>query len=82
MNVSELAVVDVRGPLTAQRQRLLSLLAALNDGQWAAPAARLSMSGEAAWRLLTGARYDASQVNLSGDMTLAEPLLSVRGIIV
>ena len=25
MNVSELAVVDVRGPLTAQRQRLLSL---------------------------------------------------------
>jgi len=40
------------------------------------------MSGEAAWRLLTGARYDASQVQLSGDMTLAEPLLSVRGIIV
>ncbi len=54
----------------------------LDEGEAAAPAARLSMSGEAAWRLLTGARYDASQVRLSGDMTLAEPLLSVRGIIV
>ena len=54
----------------------------LDEGETAAPAARLSMSGEAAWRLLTGARYDASQVRLSGDMTLAEPLLSVRGIIV
>ena len=54
----------------------------LAEGEAAAPAARLSMSGEAAWRLLTGARYDASQVELSGDRTLAEPLLSVRGIIV
>ncbi|HEY6295323.1 MAG TPA: maleylpyruvate isomerase N-terminal domain-containing protein [Streptosporangiaceae bacterium] len=54
----------------------------LDEGEAAAPAARLSVSGEAAWRLLTGARYDASQVRLSGDMTLAEPLLSVRGIIV
>jgi uncharacterized protein (TIGR03083 family) len=39
MNVSELAVVDVRGPLTAQRGRLLSLLASLSDEQWAAPTA-------------------------------------------
>jgi Mycothiol maleylpyruvate isomerase N-terminal domain len=54
----------------------------LDEGEAADPAARLSMSGEAAWRLLTGARYDATQVRLSGDMTLAEPLLSVRGIIV
>lgn len=54
----------------------------LDEGEAAAPAARLRMSGEAAWRLLTGARYDASQVQLSGDQTLAEPLLSVRGIIV
>ncbi len=54
----------------------------LDEGEAAAPAARLSMSGEAAWRLLTGARYDASQVQLTGDTTLAEPLLSVRGIIV
>jgi uncharacterized protein (TIGR03083 family) len=54
----------------------------LDEGEAAAPAARLSMSGEAAWRLLTGARYDASQVQLSGDPALAERLLSVRGIIV
>jgi len=54
----------------------------LSEGAAVAPAAGLSVSGEAAWRLLTGARYDASQVRLSGDLTLAEPLLSVRGIIV
>jgi uncharacterized protein (TIGR03083 family) len=39
VNVSELAVLDVRGPLTAQRGRLLSLLASLSDEQWAAPTA-------------------------------------------
>ena len=53
MKISEVPMVDVRGPLTAQRGRLL-----------------------------TGARYDTSQVQLWGDQTLAEPLLSVRGIIV
>lgn len=40
------------------------------------------MSAEAAWRLLAGARYDASRVSLSGDLALAEPLLLVRGVIV
>ena len=54
----------------------------LDDGQAAAPAASLRISGEAAWRLLTGARYDPRQVQLSGDQALAEPLLRVRGIIV
>ena len=54
----------------------------LDEGQAAAPAASLRMSGEAAWRLLTGASYDARQVQLSGDPALAEPLLQVRGIIV
>jgi hypothetical protein len=54
----------------------------LDEGQAAAPAARLRMSGEAAWRLLTGTQYDARQVQLSGDRALAEPLLRVRGIIV
>jgi hypothetical protein len=54
----------------------------LDEGQAAAPAASLRMSGEAAWRLLTGARYDARQVELSGDPALAEPLLQVRGVIV
>jgi hypothetical protein len=53
----------------------------LEEGRAAAPAARLRMSGEAAWRLLTGARYDTRQVQPSGDPALAEPLLRVRGII-
>jgi hypothetical protein len=39
MNISELAVVDVRGPLTAQRERLLGLLTSLSAEQWAAPTA-------------------------------------------
>ena len=54
----------------------------LDEGQPAAPAARLRITGEAAWRLLTGARYDARQLQLSGDPALAEPLLRIRGIIV
>jgi uncharacterized protein (TIGR03083 family) len=55
----------------------------LDEGQQAAaPTASLRISGEAAWRLLTGARYDMDQVRLSGDPALAEPLLQVRGIIV
>lgn len=54
----------------------------LDEGQAAAPAASLRISGEAAWRLLTGARHDAGQVQLSGDPALADPLLRVRGIIV
>jgi hypothetical protein len=54
----------------------------LDEGQAAAPAATLRMSGEAAWRLLTGARYDTRQVELSGNPALTEPLLQVRGVIV
>ena len=54
----------------------------LDGGQADAPTARLRMSGEAAWRLLTGAHYDARQVQLSGDRALLGPLLRVRGIIV
>jgi len=54
----------------------------LNEGQAAAPAASLKMTGEAAWRLLTGGRYDTRAVQFSGEPTLADPLLSVRGIIV
>jgi uncharacterized protein (TIGR03083 family) len=54
----------------------------LDERQAAAPAAALRISGETAWRLLSGARYDKGQVQLSGDPTLAEPLLRVRGIIV
>jgi mycothiol maleylpyruvate isomerase-like protein len=54
----------------------------LDEAQAAAPAASLRMTGEAAWRLLTGARYDTRQVQPSGEPALAEPLLRVRGIIV
>ncbi|HEX8006643.1 MAG TPA: maleylpyruvate isomerase N-terminal domain-containing protein [Trebonia sp.] len=54
----------------------------LDERQAAAPATSLRISGEAAWRLLTGARYDTGQAQLSGDPALAEPLLQVRGIIV
>jgi len=54
----------------------------LDEREAAAPAAGLRITGEAAWRLLTGARYDASQAQLMGDRALAEPLLRVRGIIV
>jgi hypothetical protein len=45
----------------------------LDEGQADAPAVGLPISGEAAWRLLTGARYDARQVQLSGDPAPAEP---------
>jgi hypothetical protein len=44
--------------------------------------ARLRIDGEAAWRLLTGAAYDAGQAELSGEPALTGPLLQVRGIIV
>lgn len=54
---------------------------ALDEGQAAGPAATLQMTAEAAWRLLTGGRYDPRQVHLSGDPALAGPLLQVRGII-
>jgi hypothetical protein len=54
----------------------------LDEGQAAAPAASLRINGDAAWRLLTGARYDARQVQLSGDPAMADSLLQVRGIIV
>ena len=54
----------------------------LDEGQAAAPAASLQMTGEAAWRLLTGARHDTRQVQPSGNRALTEPLLQVRGIIV
>jgi hypothetical protein len=47
-----------------------------------APAATLRATGGALWRLLTGARYDEDQVELSGDPALAGRLLQVRGIIV
>src|SRR5580658_9409478 len=39
MRIGEVPVVDVRGSLTAQRERLLSLLSSLSDAQWAAPTA-------------------------------------------
>jgi uncharacterized protein (TIGR03083 family) len=54
----------------------------LADGRPAEPAARLRIDADAAWRMLTGARYNERQVQLSGDQALAQSLLRVRGIIV
>lgn len=54
----------------------------LDEGRTGAAAALLHMTGDAAWRLLTGARYDPSQVQLSGDSALTIPLLRVRSIVV
>jgi hypothetical protein len=54
----------------------------LDEGRAAAPTASLQMTGEAAWRLLTGASCDTRQVQSSGEPALAEPLRRVRGIIV
>jgi uncharacterized protein (TIGR03083 family) len=53
----------------------------LDERRAAAPAATLRMTGDAAWRLLTGTPCDPRQVQLSGDPALGEPLLRVRGII-
>jgi len=39
MRIDQVPAVDVRGSLTAQRGRLLSLLASLSGAQWAAPTA-------------------------------------------
>lgn len=54
----------------------------LEEGRPAEPAAGLRTTGDAAWRLLTGAPYDARQVQLSGEPGLTPALLEVRGIIV
>ena len=54
----------------------------LDEGRATNPAASLRSTGDAAWRLLTGAPHDSHQVQLSGDPTLAQPLLQVHGIIV
>ena len=51
-------------------------------GRAAAAAASLHMTGDAAWRLLTGASYDRSQIWLTGDEALGEPLLRVRGVVI
>lgn len=39
MQIEKMPVTDVRGPLSAQRQRLLSLLTSLSGAQWDAPTA-------------------------------------------
>jgi hypothetical protein len=54
----------------------------LDEGRPAEPAAGLRITGDAAWRLLTGAPYDLTQAQLSGEPALAQALLQVRGIIV
>ena len=61
----------------------------IGDGQWMLepgpadePAAALVMTSEAAWRSLTAAAYDSTQVRATGPIELTDPLLRVRGILV
>lgn len=54
----------------------------LDEGGTTEAAASLRISGDAAWRLLTGANYDPSQVQLSGSRELAEAVIRVRSVIV
>lgn len=54
----------------------------VESGLQSQPAATLTLPGDAAWRLLTGARYPSQAVRVSGDTALGEPLLAVRAVIV
>jgi uncharacterized protein (TIGR03083 family) len=54
----------------------------LEEGSPAAPQAALSMEGDAAWRLLTGATVPEGTLTMEGDTALLQPLLAVRGILV
>jgi uncharacterized damage-inducible protein DinB len=90
MRIREAPVVDVRGSLTTQRGRLLSLLTSFRDAQWAAPTAvpRWSVKDVALHLLavdlgwLAHSRDHEQPQDEYLPPSLAEPLLHVRGIIV
>jgi uncharacterized protein (TIGR03083 family) len=46
------------------------------------PEARVTMSSDAAWRVLTGAPYDTTQVTRHGRRDLTDGILAVRAIII
>jgi len=54
----------------------------LDEAGDADAAATLTMTGDAAWRLVTGASYDPNGVRTAGNSDLLRPLLLVRSIIV
>jgi hypothetical protein len=54
----------------------------LDEASVVDPVSSLTMTADAAWRLLTGAEYEESQVRIAGRADLAELLTKVRGIIV
>ena len=53
----------------------------LDDGAALAASATLTMTGDTAWRFLTGARYAPDSVAMAGPGSLLAPLLRVRGVI-
>jgi uncharacterized protein (TIGR03083 family) len=54
----------------------------LAEGLRPGAAATLTLTADTAWRLLTGARYDPSDIRTIGAPGLLEPLFGVRGVIV
>jgi len=54
----------------------------MDEGSCSSPAARMTMSADAAWRSLTGATVDPLEITHEGPVELTEAVLKVRGIIV
>lgn len=54
----------------------------LDEGAASSPAARVDMPGDVAWRILTGAPADRTNLRRSGPSHLVDALLDVRAIIV
>lgn len=54
----------------------------LDEGTSQSAAARVSMSGDTAWRMFTGGAYDPTLIISEGDVELVQAVLRVRGIIV
>lgn len=54
----------------------------LDEGPSESPAAQVTMSGDAAWRSLTGATVDPREVSNQGPNELTDPIREVRGIII
>jgi hypothetical protein len=93
--LAKLKSVDLRGPSSVywddgghphHRDRLVAAdpgRRGLEPGRRGGPAASatLTMTGDTAWRFLTGARYAPESVARAGLGSLLAPLLRVRGVI-
>ncbi|GAB3535594.1 hypothetical protein GCM10027403_13510 [Arthrobacter tecti] len=73
---------DIAQDLTERWVHQMQIRWELNAGPAVEPAASFAVESDAAWRLLTGAKYDDGAVTISGDTRLAGGLLGMRGIIV